>query len=410
MTRTMPLSTCCILILLTLLAAPSVRSENAEWPGWLGPHRDGKAPDQGLLKTWPEGGPKLVWQATNMGQGFSSATVAGGAVFTSGLKDGHLYLIALNMDGTPKWSKDVDAGCVNDRPGSRSTPTYDGGSLYLETNPGKVGCYDAGTGEEKWTRKLSEFGGRTPGWGFSESVLVLGDLVIATAGGTNCLVALDKKTGATMWASDPFAGAHYCSPIAVSYGGVGMIVNGTQGGIVAVDSKSGKTLWTNNFSAGNTANCPTPAFSDGYVFWANGYGKGGICLKLDVKDGNVTATEAWRTRDMDCHHGGYVIQDGYIYGNHGGGWVCLDLKSGEKKWQETAVGKGLLCYADGKLFLFSENAGRAGFGTASPDGFKLAGGFSVQGKGASWAHPVIAGGRLYLRYDDNLYVYDIKGP
>ena len=308
-----------------------------------------------------------------------------------------------------KWSTAVESGFANDHPGARSTPAYDSGNLYLETDLGKIGCYDAGTGAEKWTRELSEFAGKAPRWGFAESVLLTGDLVIATPGGTNCIVALNKKTGATVWESESFAGAHYSSPILVNYEGAAMIVNGTQGGLILVDARTGGILWTNNFSAGNTANCPTPAFSDGYVFWANGYGKGGICIKLDVKDGKVTANEVWRSSDMNCHHGGYIIQNGYIYGNNGNGWACLELKSGEKKWQEQAVGKGSICYADGMLYLFGEKGGHVGFGPAVPTGFKLIGKFTVQGDGPSWAHPVIAGDRLYLRYDNNLYAYDLKG-
>ena len=405
MTRSVFLTVCCSLIALNLSAA----GLSPEWPGWLGPHRDGKSDDTDLLKSWPTNGPALAWKAADLGQVFSSATLAGGAIYTSGIKDGHLYLIALNMDGSPKWSKDVEAGVVNLHPGSRSSPTYDNGCLYLETDLGTVGCYDAATGAEKWTRRLSESGGKAPNWGFAESVLVTGDLVIATPGGTNCIVALNKQTGATVWGSESFAGAHYSSPILIEYKGVAMIVNGTQGGLIAVDAKTGKMLWTNNFSAGSTANCPTPAFSDGFVFWATGYGKGGICLRLDAQDGKVTATEAWRSRDMICHHGGYVIHDGFVYGNNGDGWACLELKSGQTKWKEKAVGKGSVCYADGMLYLFSEKDGRVGLGPATPTGFKLTGEFTVQGNGPSWAHPVIAGGRLYLRYDDNLYAYDLKG-
>jgi outer membrane protein assembly factor BamB len=387
----------------------SAADVSREWPCFRGPDRDGKSPETGLLKSWPGNIPKLVWKAAGMGKGFSSAIVAGGSVYTSGLKDGHLYLVALNMDGSNKWSKDIESGFVNNIPGSRSTPTYDSGNVYIETDLGKVGCYDATIGAEKWTRKLSEFGGKAPGWGYTESVLVTGDLVIATPGGTNCIVALNKKTGATVWGSASFAEAHYCSPIIVNYKGIAMIINGTQGGLIAVDPKTGGTLWTNSFCAGNNANCPTPTFSDGYVYWANGYGKGGICLKLETKDGKITATEIWRTKDMDCHLGGYIIENGYIYGNNGGGWVCLDLKSGEKKWQELGVGKGSICYADGMLYLFGEGAGHTGFGPAAPTGFKLTSEFILKGEGSSWAYPVIAGGRLYLRYDDYLYAYDLKG-
>jgi len=194
MTRNVILTVCCNLVALSLFAAGA----NQEWPDWQGPTRDGKSTETGLLKTWPTNGPTLVWKATGMGQGFSSATIAGGAIYTTGIKDGHLHLIALNMDGSPKWYKDVEPGFVNDHPGSRASAVFDSGNIYLETDLGKVGCYDASTGTEKWTRKFSEFGGKQPHWGFSESVLVSGELVIATPGGTNCIVAFDKKTGATI--------------------------------------------------------------------------------------------------------------------------------------------------------------------------------------------------------------------
>jgi outer membrane protein assembly factor BamB len=187
-----------------------------------------------------------------------------------------------------------------------------------------------------------------------------------------------------------------------------MIAAGTAEGIVCVHAENGRLLWSNPFSARNTANCPTPVFADGFVFWANGYGKGGICLKLDVQRGGVTATEAWRTRDMDCHHGGYIIHDGYIYGNHGSSWVCLDLRTGEQQWRERAVGKGSLCYADGMLYLFSENNGKAALATCSRDGLEIRGNLTVQGQEKSWAHPVVIGGRLYLRYHNNLYCFDVQ--
>ena len=148
------------------------------------------------------------------------------------------------------------------------------------------------------------------------------------------------------------------------------------------------------------------------MFWANGYVKGGICLKLakNKKDNKITADVAWTTKDMDCHHGGYIIHEGYIYGNHNGGWSCLDLKTGKRMWNAKGVGKGSLCFADGMLYLFSENNGRGGLATCSPDGMEMKGTLQVAGKEPSWAHPVVIGGRLYLRYDTNLYCFDVKTP
>ncbi len=232
-------------------------------------------------------------------------------------------------------------------------------------------------------------------------------MVIFKPGGKNCLVALDKVSARHIWSSHGFsAGPDYGSCLAINAGSVPIIVAGTNGGILGVNAKTGSLLWSNKFAEGNTANCPTPAYSAGYVFWANGYGKGGICLKLDA-DGR--ASEAWTSHDMDCQHGGYIIDNGYIYGNNGGGWTCLELATGKKKWNEHAVGKGSLCWADNMLYLFSENKGEAALATCSPDGLKIKGHLQVQGEGPSWAHPVVIGGRLYLRYDTTLYCFDVTG-
>ena len=380
----------------------------AGWPQWRGPNRDGKSPDKGLLKSWPADGPKRLWQLTGIGQGFSSVSIGGGLIYTTGRKGSRLYLTAIDMQGKVKWSKGVMAAFVGDKKGSRATPTYDNGKLYLESGRGVVGCYDAKTGTKRWTREFSEFGGRVPGWGYAESVLIVDKLAIVSPGGKSFMVALNKLTGATVWRSGGFGGAQYSSPIFVMHGRVPMIINGAHNGLIGVHAKTGRILWTRRFASGNTANCPTPAYSDGYVFWSVGYGKGGICVKLSASGGRVTAAEAWRTRDMVCHHGGFVILDGYIYGNHSGGWTCLDLKTGRKQWYVGGVGKGSLCYADGMLYLFGQSDGEAGLAAFSPKGMKLVGTFSVRGSGPSWAHPVVVGGRLYLRYDDNLYCFNVR--
>ena len=187
-----------------------------------------------------------------------------------------------------------------------------------------------------------------------------------------------------------------------------MIVNGTGGGIVGVDALTGRTLWFSDFCHGNTANCPTPVFADDRIFWANGYGKGGVCLKLEDKGKEMAATTAWTTGEMICHHGGFILDNGFIYGNHNNGWACIELATGQKKWFEQGVGKGSLCWADGMLYLYSENKGQAALATCSPEGLKITGRVSVAGNGPSWAHPVVVGGRLYLRYDKNLYCFDVR--
>jgi len=399
-----------LMLLLTMSIPPVVAvGETDEWLGWRGPHRDGKSHDRGLLKAWPDEGPELLWKVDGIGKGFSSVAVSGELIYITGDIDDRLVLFAFDLDGKPQWKTDIDAAWSKSHPGSRSTPVIENGNLYLVSGHGLVGCYEAKTGRENWTRQMREFGGGVPNWGYAESVLIYDDLAVVTPGGENCIVALDKTTGKTVWTSQGFrGGAQYSSCYAFTYQGTPMIVNGTREGIVCVDPKDGRVLWSNPFSARNTANCPTPAFSNGYVFWANGYRKGGICFKLTINEDQVAAEEAWRTRDMDCHHGGYILHEGYIYGNHSSGWVCLDLKTGEKMWQEQGVRKGSVCFADGMLYLFGERRGAAGIATCSPKGLEMKGTFSVEGDGPSWAYPVVTAGRLYLRYDNNLYCFDVK--
>ena len=380
-----------------------------DWPGWRGPNRDGKSPDTGLLKEWPEEGPPLLWQVNDIGKGFSSVAVSGGRVYITGDQNGRLYLFAFDLEGNQLWKVDVDAAWARSHPGARATPTIDGENLYLLSGNGLLVCCDRATGRLKWKRSAKQFGGRPGNWGYAESVLIYRNLAIFKPGGQRCIVALDKQSGKPLWASSGFsAGPEYSSCIAVEFGRRPLILTGTREGLVCVDGRTGRLQWLNNWSARNTANCPTPAYADGYVFWANGYGKGGVCVKLTASRRRVLGRQVWTTKDMVCHHGGYIIHEGYIYGNHNHGWSCLDLKTGRLMWNARGVGKGSLCFADGMLYLFSERGGRAALATCSPRGLKMTGQVQVKGSGPSWAHPVVIGGRLYLRYDTNLYCFDVR--
>jgi outer membrane protein assembly factor BamB len=387
----------------------SAADDTSEWPCWQGPKRDGKSPDTGLLKEWPAGGPELLWQVNGLGGGYSTVAVSDGMVYTTGDVDDKLVLFAFDMNGKPKWKIPVEKAYTRSHPGSRSTPTIDNGKLYLLSGNGIFTCFNSKTGKQYWSKDLRSFDGRPSEWGYAESVLIYEDLAIVKPGGDNCIIAFNKTTGETVWQSKGFrAEPEYSSCVAFTHDQVPMIATGTRAGVVGVSAKTGDLLWNNSWCTNNTANCPDPVYTDGFVFWANGYGKGGICLKLSTSNGKVSAREVWTTRDMDCHHGGYIVHEGHIYGNHNGGWSCLELKTGQQKWYEKAVGKGSLCFADGMLYLFGERGGRAALATCSPDSMEIKGTMSVQGTGTSWAHPVVIGGRLYLRYADNLYCFDVK--
>ena len=403
---------CAAVTALCLCASYQLLGAATDWPQWNGPNRDGCSLDKGLLKTWPTEGPKLLWKTSGIGIGYSTAIIADGLVYVTGDIGEDLMITAFDMNGTKKWQVKHDASWKGDHPGCRGSVTVSGGKLYLLSANGPLKCYDAKTGTQIWQSDIQGmFNGTRPNWSYAESPLVYGQMLVVTPGGKNCIAALNKDTGAKVWTStgldDPAA---YSSCIAVEFEKLPMIVQMTAKGLVAVDARTGQFLWRNDRPANKTANCPTPAYSDGYVFEATGYGTGGACVKLSVEGGKLQAKQAWETKDMVCHHGGYVIRDGYIYGNHEASWACLELATGKKMWSDGGVGKGSLCYADGMLYTFGESGGKVGLVKAQPDKFEQVGAFSVAGKGTSWAHPVVTGGRLYLRYDDNLYCYDVKGP
>jgi outer membrane protein assembly factor BamB len=412
---------CCCAILasasgLWVFAAPGgsekAKHKSPHWPGWRGVARDGKSLDTGLLKSWPKGGPKLLWKIDGIGNGYSSVSIADGLIYASGQKgaDDVLVITAMTLAGKVKWTVKVGPGFTQNHPGARSTPTWNAGRLYIESGKGLVACFDAKTGKKIWTRNLSEFEGQPGPWGYSESVLIVGDMAIVTPGGEEVgLVALDKKTGKTIWKSKPFEEANYTSPLHVMHDKVPMIVVGTAGGLLAVDARTGKRFWVNQFSYGNTANVTTPVYDKGLLYWSNGYGMGGLCLKLKAAKGKITAKEAWTTDKMSCQVGGYVVVGGHIYGfGDNTGWLCLEMATGKQKWVSEDFQKGSICYADGMLYLYEEDGGAVALATASPKGLKITGRFSVEGEGNSWAHPVVAGGMLALRFGDNLYVYDVK--
>ncbi len=223
-------------------------------------------------------------------------------------------LSAFDMDGKLLWKVDCGKNGKK-REGFAGSPTVDGGNVYTFDGHGLLICHDAGTGQKKWSREAREFGGGSHEWGYTESPLVLGDWVIFKPGGKNCIVALDKASGKEVWKSTGFAdGVMYSSCISFVFGDVPMLATATGGGLTCVKAKTGELLWKNG-SATAPWSVPTPVYGDGYVFWANGYGKGGFCMKLEP-DG--TAKEAWKTHDMECTVGGFIIDNGYVYGNNPG--------------------------------------------------------------------------------------------
>jgi outer membrane protein assembly factor BamB len=295
--------------------------------------------------------------------------------------------------------------------GPRGTPTIDGDRVYAEGGNGDVTCLDAKTGETIWHVNLArDFGGGVPGWGYSESPLIVDGLVVVTPGGNKgTLVALDKESGRVVWTSGEVTeGAHYSSPLVAEIHGVRQIVQFARASVFGVSIKDGKFLWKYTKPANGTANCCSPIVDQDHVFASSSYGTGGGLAKISHSDDKFAADEVYFEKKLDCHHGGIVKIGNCMYSNGGGPLICMDFMSGKIMWQNRSVGKGALVAADGMLYLLSENH-EVALVDASPGEYVERGRFKVKSHGRpSWAHPVVAGGRLYIRDQESLTAYDVK--
>jgi outer membrane protein assembly factor BamB len=383
-----------------------------DWPQWRGPKRDNLSTETGLLKDWPVDGPKLAWRASGMGGGYSTVSIADGKIFTMGDHGDVADAMALDMEGKTLWTTKVGKAGGSTAAGTRSTPTVDGDRVYVLGQYGDLLCLEAGTGKEVWHKNLQhDLSGQMGGWGYSESPVIDGNQLVCTPGGKQgALAAFDKKTGDVLWRSKDFTdGAQYSSLMVSEIGGTHQYVVFT-GNSVAGIGADGKVLWKVE-RKGKTAMCPTPIVDGNMVFVTSGYGVGCNMFKVTGSGADFKAEQVYENKDMQIHHGDVVDLKGNIYGaTDGGSLVCMAIKDGSVLWKNKCVGKGSIAYADGMLYVRAEGSGDVALVEANSTEYKEHGRLKQpdRGKERAWAHPVIAGGKLYLRDMDNLFCYDIK--
>ena len=390
----------------------AILGREAEWPQWRGPNRDGVSTETGLLKAWPQGGPKLLWTAQGCGKGYVAPAISQGLIYTSGDIGNGCFVIALDLNGELKWRTPNGNAWTKDYPGARGTPTVSGGMVHHLNAHGDLACLDARSGNKLWLRNvLKEFGATNITWALAESVLVDGDNVICRPSGREaCLVALDRKTGRTVWTSKGTGEqATHSSSILFAFAGVRHVVSLTTGAVVAVNADNGEPLWRHGVSFGNQT-IPTPIYSNGCVFITTERFCGS--LKLTMEDGRLAPKELWRKPGFRTYMSGAVLVDGHLYGFHGvhtGNWCCVDFSTGKTRWTVRGIPKGGLTYADGMLYCVGER-GTVSLVKATPEAHELVSRFKVPGGGSgpTWAPPVVCGGRLYVRHGDCLYAFDIK--
>lgn len=396
----------------------SAASFAADWPQWRGPQRDDVSRETGLLKQWPAEGPKRVWLFEKGGAGYSGFSMAGNQLFTLGTRDNNEVLFALEANtGKELWVAPIGEILQNNwGNGPRGTPTVDGDRVYALGGQGTLICVGAKDGKPVWKRTMAELGGKTPGWGFTESVLVDGANVVCTPGGAQgTMAALDKMTGKNVWQSKEWTDeAQYASIVPFEANGQKQYVQLTMQTFAGVSVSDGKVLWRSAFP-GRTAVIPTPIVKDNFVFVTAGYGVGSRLV--EIKANNEVAA-VYDNKVLKNHHGGVILIGDHVYGHSdGSGWVCMEWKTGKEVWAEREkLGKGAIGAADGMLYCVDEGKGDVVLTEASPAGWKEKGRFTLKPQsttrspqGRIWTHPVIANGKLYLRDQELIYCFDVKG-
>lgn len=417
-------------VLLVLCALPLLSDDGAagDWPSWRGPNRDDISTETGLLKQWPEGGPKKLWTSKDAGLGYSGVSIVGDVLYTMGADgttpESKEFVIALNVKtGEKIWQTNIGPFLENGWGGGpRSTPAVAEGLLVAIGGKGDLVCLSVTDGAEKWRASFTELGGAIPSWGYCESALIDGDKVLVTPGGANGTVAcFNLKTGEKLWQSTEITvNAHYSSILPVDHFGKRQYIQLTEAKVFGIDG-DGKLLWQQDFP-GRVAVIPTPIYKDGSVYVTAGYGVG--CMMINVTADNKVE-KIYENKVMKNHHGGVVLIGDHLYGHADPGWVCQDFKTGESVWMhrgtkradDEGFGKGAIGAANGMLYAVDETSGSIVLVAASPEGWKESGRFTLDpqtkirsSRGRIWTHPVISNGKLYLRDQDLIFCYDVKAP
>lgn len=402
------------------------------WHQFRGPRRDGICDETGLLQKWKDGEPGLIWTATNLGNGYSAPVFDRERLFITGDVGDDLVIFALNLQGKTIWETTNGASWKGPYPGSRSACAFSEGNIYHLNAHGRLACFNSNDGKEIWAMNILEkFDGKEITWGLSECVLVDEKYVYATAGGSRGLmVALNKTNGSVVWASPPLklgetrlpehervaepAGevdsASYSSPIMFSIGSKRYIVGCSMRHIFIIDASNGNLVCTRPLPTRYQVIASMPVLIEDSIFFTAPDAGGGALYKIEPQSDYVILKKLWRTPLDTCHGGIVLTKEGLCGSYYRGrtGWALVSRQDGSVRFHLKEIPMGSILYADGRLYCLSQE-GDMTLIEPGPDSLKIISKFRlVEGRRTDvWAHPVIYKKRLYLRYHQTLYCYDI---
>lgn len=413
-TRTRPLAMTLLTAALASTHAAAAEPAAPFWPEFHGTRRDNISRETGLLKRWPREGPRLIWKYSGCGRGYACVSVAEGLLFTSGDFGDREMLVALDLDGKLKWKAPNGKAWKGAQRGARTTPTYRDGVLYHLNPHGSLSAYTASTGERVWSVDVKErFDAPRRTWGFTENVIVEGELVLCMPGGRKGrVVALDRKTGATVWANTEITdAAAYSSPIIVTHRGARQFITLARQTVLGVEVATGRLLWSHGHPSTCDQNVTSPVFHEGAVYVTSGHKGGGRVVRIGAD--NRSVKELWFGTDLDNCHGGVVLLDGYLYGSgcrlYKRGLICAEFATGRTMYNAREIGKVSVTYAGGLLYCLGNDCSMS-LVDVTPERAKVISRFLPPWKKRPpcLSHPVVCGGRLYIRHLDELFAYDVR--
>ena len=400
-----------------------VLSSHAQVYQFRGPDRDGKFPETGLLKEWPETGPELLLEYEGIGDGWSSVISNGKSIYATGKIDTMDHLTCIDFEGNMKWQVAYGRSWEESFPNTRGTPTIEEDRIYIISGMGELVCLNAETGDTNWKIDVDkDYQAEWHSWGVAESPLIADDKVICSpAGALTTFVAFDKITGEEIWKTPGTDGQRsYVSPVMHEFNGRDYILGASASDLFIVDAENGEiktsykyfdpSLWEWQPKGMIWAN--SPVAKENMIFISIGYNYPAKMLR--VNDDMTSLEEVYTSTLLDNHHHGMIELDGYLYGsywvhNNAGNWACLDWNTGEMIYDEEWHSKGELVYADGLFYVYIEKTGHVGLVQPDPSGFKVISSFKIEkGRGPHWSHPYIFDGKLFLRHGDVLMVYNLR--
>lgn len=391
-----------------LVFTPALAQKNIQWRG---ENRDGVYHETGLMKKWPDGGLEMLWHYDQLGEGYSSVSIANDKIYVNGMRDGQQgWLLVFDLNG--KLLRQVNYGkeWKGNYSGARGAVTVSEGLIFVESGFGVLYCLIEESLEVLWKKDLvNELGGKMIDFAMNEVPLVIGNKVIATVGGKqHNIVALNKLTGELIW-STPANGdiAAYCSPIYVEDVDIPQIITMTAKSVLGINPTNGTLLWSYPYADRWDTHANSPLYSDGMIMCTSGNNTGSLMLKLDKSGKSVS--KVWENKSIENGYSGIVKFNDHVYGYNESRhqFACLDWNTGNQLWAGR-IAQAVPVLADGMLYLYT---GTGELLLVKPDETKLDIVSSEKvtlGEEQHWAHPVIYNGVMYVRHGDSLMAYQVK--